>query len=195
MSVRAVLAVALVAVFSAVAGYGLHRWLTQGPASATHTAGLRPDFTLPDLEGRPRSVKEWDGKVLVVNFWATWCPPCRREIPMFIEMQKRYGERGLQFLGIAVDNLEDVSHFAIETDINYPLLVGEQEAIDLSQQLGNTLSLLPFTAIIDRQGRVLATKAGELTRSQADKLLLPLLSDHDPQLTPLPSPLSESLFR
>jgi peroxiredoxin len=173
MSVRAVLVIAFLAVASAGAGYAVHQWLLQAPSAPTQVS--RPAFVLPDLQGKSRSVEEWDGKVLVVNFWATWCAPCRREIPTFVEMQKQYGDRGLQFLGVAVDNVKDVSRFATEMGINYPLLVAEQEAIALADQLGNRMGVLPFTAVVDRQGKVVFTKAGELTRKQADKLLLPLL--------------------
>jgi peroxiredoxin len=170
MSVRAVLIIAFLAVASFGAGYAVRLLQAPGPMQTS-----RPAFVLPDLQGKSRSVDEWDGKVLVVNFWATWCAPCRREIPMFVEMQQQYGDRGLQFLGVAVDNVADVSQFATEMGINYPLLVSEQEAIALAEQMGNRMGVLPFTAIIDRQGKVVFTKAGELSRKQADRLLLPLL--------------------
>ncbi|MCP4044224.1 MAG: TlpA family protein disulfide reductase, partial [Gammaproteobacteria bacterium] len=71
---------------------------------AGETGKPRPEFSLNDLTGTPRRVREWDGRLLFVNFWATWCPPCLREIPTFIELQDRYGSRGLQFLGVAVQD-------------------------------------------------------------------------------------------
>ena len=120
-------------------------------------------------------MSEWDGKVLVVNFWATWCPPCRKEIPEFIALQKEYGPRGLQFVGLALDDADRVRNFAATMKVNYPLLVGDDPVYAAASAYGNKAGVLPFTAIIDRQGRVIYTHAGELTREEAESVLLPLL--------------------
>jgi thiol-disulfide isomerase/thioredoxin len=135
----------------------------------------RPDFTLPDLEGRLRQVGEWDGKVLVVNFWATWCPPCLREIPHFVELQRRHATRGLQFLGVAVDDPDAVSAYAEGIGVNYPILVLQAGAAELSGRYGNRFGALPYTAIVDRQGRLVAARAGEIRPSDLEAIVTPLL--------------------
>jgi thiol-disulfide isomerase/thioredoxin len=122
-----------------------------------------PDFTLTDLEGNPRDSRGWAGKILVLNFWATWCPPCRRELPAFIELQQELGGKGLQFVGIAIDSPEAVRDFAESMAFNFPVLLGDEQAIAMSRRLGNRHQGLPFSVIFDRDGKVLHTQAGELT--------------------------------
>ncbi len=143
---------------------------TQGKATTP-----RPAFTLADADGQMHDVSEWDGKVLVVNFWATWCPPCRREIPTFVSLQKEYGERGLQFVGLSMDEPQQVRDFAATLGINYPLLVGDDAVAVAASAYGNREGLLPFSAVVNRQGQVVYTQAGELTREQAEAVILPLL--------------------
>jgi peroxiredoxin len=177
MSGRAVLSVIVLAGASAAAGYVSYHWWPKQVATHARSAEgeIRPDFSLPDLDGKPRSATEWDGKVLIVNFWATWCDPCRREMPLLVQMQRTYGTKGLQVIGVAVDNLRDVKDYATKFAFNYPVLVGEEEAITLSQRLGNHMGVLPFTTVIDRQGRIAVTQTGELTRERAEQIILPLL--------------------
>lgn len=134
-----------------------------------------PDFSLMDVSGQRRNVSEWKGKVLAINFWATWCPPCLEEIPHFIKLQEKYGHQGLQFLGIALEGVEEVSGFASEIGINYPLLVGEQEVIKLGTKFGNTMGGLPFTVILDRNGHINFIKMGPLSASEAEQIITSLL--------------------
>lgn len=134
---------------------------------------LRPEFTLADLAGAPRKVSEWDGKVLIVNFWATWCPPCRKEIPAFIKLQRKYGDRGVQFVGIALDEPRAVQDFTQAMGINYPILIGDSGA--MTQRYGNHLGVLPYTVIIDRSSQIVFVKLGELTPAQAEAAIHDLL--------------------
>lgn len=169
------------------AGYAAHFLLARAPAEKQTAqlpprpgpdAGLLlelPAFAYPDLEGVNRSSEEWLGRVLVLNFWATWCPPCRREMPHFIEFQQRHGAQGLQFVGIAIDSEQDVADFADSIGVNYPILLGETDAIALSQSLGNRFSGLPFSAIFDRSGKLVHTQAGELKRADLEQYAIPLL--------------------
>ena len=108
----------------------------------------RPDMVMKDLEGEVRNINEWDGKVILVNFWATWCPPCLREIPLLIELQETYSAQGFQVIGIAIDDVDAVNDFADDMGINYPVLPGETEAIDLARQYGNRIDGLPYTAFV-----------------------------------------------
>jgi len=131
----------------------------------------KADFTLPDLEGKSVSLSDYRGKWVIVNYWATWCPPCLEEIPGFIEVQQQLENRGFQIIGVAVDNEENVREFANEMEMNYPILAGEMEAIELSQKYGNSIGALPFSAIIDKNGKVTHTIMGELNRDRLISIL------------------------
>lgn len=149
------------------------------PALQTNTQDLMgkpsPGFSLMDVSGQRRNVSEWKGKVLAINFWATWCPPCLEEIPHFIKLQDKYGHQGLQFLGIALEGVDEVKEFASEIGINYPLLVGEQEVIKLGTKFGNTIGGLPYTVILDRNGHISFIKMGPLSASEAEQVIISLL--------------------
>jgi len=131
--------------------------------------------SIPDLDGKPRNLSEWRGKVLVVNFWATWCPPCLKEIPEFMQMQEKWGGKGLQFVGIAADQPEKVRQFAAKYRINYPILLGEMDVIQIARLAGNAAGGLPFTVIIDRQGAWVRSESGALDESRLSKMVEPLL--------------------
>jgi thiol-disulfide isomerase/thioredoxin len=126
-------------------------------------ASLRPEFSLPDLQDQQRSITEWDGKYIVLNFWATWCAPCRKEIPEFIELQEKYGASNLQFIGVAIDDAVSVSQFVMEMDVNYPNLIAEMQGIELAKQYGNLLGALPYSVIIDPQGNIIDRQVGLLS--------------------------------
>jgi len=132
-------------------------------------------ITLPDIEGKDQVLGQWKGKVLVVNFWATWCVPCRTEMPEFVKAQRDYGDRGLQFVGIAIDEPGKVKEFARELVLNYPALIGGYGAIELSKTLGNRIGALPFTIIIDRAGRVAHTQLGPIKDSGLRSIVTQLL--------------------
>jgi len=170
-------AIVIVAMSAGVA-YRLSSRVESPPAAepAMSVVGTqRPEFSLADVDGAPRSVSEWDGKVLALNFWATWCPPCRKEIPEFVELQHRYGERGLQFVGIALQRPDDVRAFMQEHNMNYPVLAGEMEVIRLAERYGNRVGALPYTVIIDRKGRIAYVKPGPLSGTAAEEVIAPLL--------------------
>jgi len=102
-----------------------------------------PAFQYPDLDGALRSSAAWREQILVLNFWATWCPPCRKETPLFVELQEQYQADQVQFVGIAVDDPEQVRTFADTYGVNYPILLGDLTAMTLARQLGNRLEALP----------------------------------------------------
>lgn len=129
-----------------------------------------PEFSLATLEGPPRSLSSFDHPSLVVNFWATWCAPCRREIPLLRQMRRERAEQGVEVVGIAVDFRDDVVKYAREIGLDYPLLIGEQDGMDAANAFGMDL-LLPFTVFADRQRRIVAVKVGELHAEEASFIL------------------------
>jgi thiol-disulfide isomerase/thioredoxin len=170
-------AVAVCAVVFAVAGLVVFQWRfgrVDAPdpvASGQHLFAAR----LAGVDGSLQSIEQWRGRVLVVNFWATWCAPCREEIPGFIKFQNSHGSRGVQFVGIAVDTPERVSIFAKDLGINYPLLVGGIETMELARELGDRSGVLPYSLVLNREGRVVASIIGVLKPERLEDAVLPLL--------------------
>ncbi|KPJ87757.1 MAG: hypothetical protein AMJ53_17640, partial [Gammaproteobacteria bacterium SG8_11] len=111
----------------------------------------------------------------VLNFWATWCPPCRKETPMFVELQEQWGAQGLQFVGVAIDEINKVKEFMDTYGVNYPMLIGVDDAIEISKAYGNRFGALPYTVIIDRNGDIAHVQRGELERDMAVKTIQALL--------------------
>ena len=133
-----------------------------------------PTFSFPDLNGTPRSSNEWQNKVIVLNFWATWCPSCLKEIPEFMALQTQYGEK-VQFVGIALDDIEAVKIFQQKTAVNYPILIsGDWAGFNLAKQLGNSISAIPYTVVVNSAGQVVYRHAGELSASELQEIIEPL---------------------
>ena len=130
---------------------------------------------LADMKGGSQRIGQWRGRVLVINYWATWCAPCREEIPIFVRLQERYGDRGLQFVGIAIDQPGKVAEFAAEFRVNYPLLIAGVDSLELLRQAGNRAGVLPYTLVIDRKGNLVSREPGGLKESRLESLLQPLL--------------------
>jgi thiol-disulfide isomerase/thioredoxin len=151
--------------------------------AATIPATL-PDFTLGDLEGKPRSILSWPGKSMIVNFWATWCAPCRKEIPLLRELQKQHGAEGFQVVGVAVDIREDVIKYVQEMGVDYPILTGEQDGLDAVNKFGQGSIGFPFTVFTDSQGRIVLFHLGEIKKEQADVLLGAVRQVNEGKLTP-----------
>jgi thiol-disulfide isomerase/thioredoxin len=158
-----------VAAAALLAGFAVSSWL-RSPAPVAD-AGPLLAVSLPDSDGREQALAQWKGRVLVVNFWATWCAPCREEMPMFIEAQRQHGARGLQFVGIAIDDADKVRKFATEIGLNYPALIGGYGAMELSKTLGNSVMALPFTVAVDREGRIVLNHLGPMKQPQLDRLV------------------------
>ena len=131
--------------------------------------------SLPDIEGNLQSFSQWRGNVLLVNFWATWCMPCREEIPELIEAQDKFREQGLVLVGIAIDQKEKVEAFSKEFAINYPVVVGDVEAFSLAEAMGNTQGALPYTVIINRDGEIVDAHLGRIHLDKVEKRLKSLL--------------------
>lgn len=171
--VRTALTVLLAAVIGAGGGILAALWLQKTPEDP---APYRADFTLPALDGTARSINEWDGEVVVLNFWATWCTPCRREIPLFSALHEEFVDEGIHFLGIAIDDPEPIRGFLDQVEMRYPTLYGMETALNVAAAYGNDRGTLPYTVIIDRDGRVIERFMGEL---------------HEPDLRPLLESLAD----
>lgn len=179
MTARAFAIVAVVAVLSAAGGAAYHLWSPEraaGPGRDT-AAVVEQVLTVPlaDLKGGTQHIGQWRGGVLVINYWATWCAPCREEIPVFVRLQERYADRGLQFVGIAFDQPDKVAAFASEFRINYPLLIAGQETLDQLRQAGNRAGVLPYTLIIDRKGNLVSREPGGIKEARLESFVKPLL--------------------
>ena len=134
--------------------------------SAAATLGVigtrRPDYTLGSGTGERVSAADFDGQVVLVNFWATWCKPCREEMPMLVGVHHAYRERGLQVVGIALDDVQQARDFAAELGVDYPILVGSTDVMTVVRLYGNLSGVLPYSALVDPQGVVRWTHLGEL---------------------------------
>ena len=129
-----------------------------------------PRITLADAEGKKHSLSEWQGRPLVINFWATWCEPCRREIPLLKKLRQERRADGVELVGIAVDFRDAVQSYAKQMAIDYPVLVGEQDGLEAIAAFGMQ-TLFPFTVFADRQGRIVTLKVGELHADEARFIL------------------------
>jgi len=132
--------------------------------------GIYPSFSLPDETGAPRNFSEWDGKHRVVNFWATWCAPCRREIPLLKAFQEQHADAGIQVIGVAVDEPEEVVVYAEAAEFNYPILVGQMDAMAIAETSGIEMIGLPFTMIVAADGELLNAHLGEIHQEELDQI-------------------------
>lgn len=190
----------LVSIFIAVsAAYGVGRWAAESSRSALPaTPGWVADnrmvatppldpiasaraaqqiarMRLPDLTGAPQALEQWSGRVRVINYWATWCKPCREEMPVFSRLQERYLTRGVHFIGLSIDDAGKVRDYQKVTPVSYPLLIAQPEALALTVGLGNVVQGLPFTLVLDRQGKVAATRLGRYSEGELESLIQTLL--------------------
>ncbi|NBU24287.1 MAG: TlpA family protein disulfide reductase [Gammaproteobacteria bacterium] len=180
---------------AAAAGLGAYLWTRSqagappaaGPGSAAGAAAstaapapakkpprvipeVLPEFTLATLEGPPRALSSYKHPSLVINFWATWCAPCRREIPLLRQLRAERGARGVEVLGIAVDFREDVEKYVAKIGLDYPLLIGEEDGLAAADAFGID-PVFPFTVFADAQRRIVAVKVGELHADEAAFIL------------------------
>ena len=131
--------------------------------------------TFPDVAGRAQRLVQWQGKALLCNFWATWCAPCREEMPMLDAAAHQYRTIGLQVVGIAIDHAANVNQFLEKTPVGYPVLIADAGGVDLMRRLGNSAGGLPFTVLLDRRGRLAGRKLGAYAATELDGAIAGLL--------------------
>ena len=177
------------------AGFAVSRWRREPPPPATtigegawnaagdgvirsssaDSADTAPDFRFIDQHGAEHRFSDWDGRVRVVNFWATWCPPCVHEIPMLASVQESFRERGVQFIGVAVDDPDGAFAMAKKLGMTYPTMADSRSTLDLLHAYGNRAAALPFTAFVDARGTIRDRHVGELTLEQTRARIQALL--------------------
>jgi thiol-disulfide isomerase/thioredoxin len=164
-------------VLGALAGVGYKYVSSEEPAEDREAATAMqlldtiPDFEFADLQGEVRKGREWRDRILVLNFWAAWCPPCREETPMLVELQKQYANDNVRFVGIAIDDKQPVQKFVDSNGVEYPILLGDLDAIGLSKRLGNRFEGLPFTVVAAPGGKVILRHQGGIGRKQLEPVL------------------------
>jgi peroxiredoxin len=128
---------------------------------------ILPVFTFPDTDEKTRSISEWHYKTLVINFWATWCQPCLKEIPEFVQLQTQFEKKNVQFIGIAIDELSAVIRYKNTMNMNYPVLISsEWDGFNLAQQLGNSANTVPFTIVVNPVGQIIYRHAGAVKKEE-----------------------------
>jgi len=149
---------------SAAGALGGWWWLTHGAVDGEEGKLLSASFE--DLSGRVTPMRTWQGKTRLINFWATWCAPCREEMPDFVIAQSRYADRGLQIIGIAIDRKPPVERFVRDLGINYPILMGDPAWLEAVKTMGNPQGVLPFSLVIGPDDRVMLRRVGKLKLSE-----------------------------
>lgn len=171
---RNALILAGVAVAAAGAGF------LAGPGILERATGERDALRAAkflDLGGRPRTLADWRGKILIVNFWATWCAPCLEEIPILVAVREVYASAGVEIVGIAIDLRAKIVEFSRKLSISYPLLIADAGGLDLMRRLGNTAGSLPYTVFLDRDAVLVRRKLGALRRPEVEATLSELLKN------------------
>ena len=154
-----------------LAGVAASIYIRSAPEDEVNSPFFLGHTELADLDGEKQTLKQWQGKVLLVNFWATWCPPCLEEIPLFLSLRKQYAASGFEVVGVAVDDVKKVIKFRDTHQINYPLLNGEQDGMALMASYGNSMGGLPFSVIFDRSGKAVHYKTGPYKQQELRDLI------------------------
>lgn len=165
---REALALGVAGLAAATAGFLAAPWLR---GSRSVDTGMLEAATFSDPAGKSRRLAEWRGKILLVNFWATWCAPCREEIPLLMEVRERYAPSGVEIVGIAVDIVANVVEYANSSKISYPVLIAGTDGLELIRKLGNTVGGLPYTVFMGRDGGIARTTLGVLQRPELETVL------------------------
>lgn len=167
---REVLLLALSGIGAAATGFFAGPALLRIGSTDTDTKKLF-DTSFADLDGKIRRISDWKDRPLVCNFWATWCAPCREEIPLLIEAREKHAGKRVEILGIAIDSADKVREFSSSMKIPYPILVAGADGLELMRQLGNGSGGLPYTLIVDGRGRVASRKLGAFKGSELEETL------------------------
>jgi thiol-disulfide isomerase/thioredoxin len=179
---RSNLFIVCVAIVGALLGLLAGSWYQRGPQLAVppgvtvlHPGDPRTDLQLPDTAGVPRRLSEWDGRLVLINFWATWCGPCRTEMPLLDQTSTAWAEKGLQVIGVAIDDAASVRAFLKDSPVQYPILVDASNGVDPALIFGDTRGVLPYSVLIGRDGRIIDQRMGSFTQTALADWLKPHL--------------------
>jgi len=167
-----------IAAIIALSGGILLKNITQAkhPETIAEVQALLKQTQLVDTKGQQHTLSEWHGKILILNFWATWCPPCLKEVPDFVELQTQYQQQNLQFIGIAIEEKQSLIEHPLYAQINYPVLIAGNGGVSLSKKWGNLASIVPFSVVISPEGKIIHRQQGEFKREKILEIIKPLLN-------------------
>lgn len=173
---RLILGLAVLA--ACIGGYVQHRNLHPVQADSALLGQPAPALALPDLDGKPHRLSDYRGHQVLLNFWASWCGPCLDEMPALNRASAKFGEQGVIVVGIAMDEPDRIRAFLAMHPVSYPILLGQLGAPSTTLQLGDTQEILPYSVLLDTDGRILSTHAGALTAPQLEQWLAPARDVH-----------------
>ncbi|WP_179404881.1 TlpA family protein disulfide reductase [Burkholderia guangdongensis] len=182
MNTKHWLAFAAVAAAAVIGGLATGHWMhgdAGAPTADTETAAAtRVDAVdalwsadVTDVDGKPQTLASFKGQKIVVNFWASWCGPCVKEMPELVALSHEYAKKGIRFVGLGVDSDQNVKTFLQKVKVDYPIFVSGYAGADLARNFGNTAGALPFTVVIDENGKIRETKLGEIEPAELKKTL------------------------
>lgn len=140
-----------------------------------HAGDTRTDLQLPGIDGSAHKLSDWDGKLVLLNFWATWCGPCREEMPLLDTAAAKHAGNGLAVVGIAIDDMQPVGEYLKQNPVRYPILIGGNDEVNPSTLFGDTRGVLPYSVLIGPDGTILAQRSGSFTASSLAEWLKPYL--------------------
>ncbi|QWD64266.1 TlpA disulfide reductase family protein [Polynucleobacter sp. MWH-UH2A] len=171
MNRRQWIVIAGVSVMALLTGIFTSHWISQSGLASEPS--IKAFFANPwqSPDGKPVNSEHWQGKVLVINFWASWCPPCVEEMPTLDQVSKEYASKNVLFVGIGIDSPSNVREFLQKTPVSYPIVIGGLEGSNLAKQMGNAQGALPYTVVINPSGKSTFTKLGKISEDELKKAI------------------------
>jgi len=171
MNRRQWLIIIAIGFFSLLAGVFSSRWMNQSQLASEVAIQHFLSHEWQDPDGKPTNSADWQGKLLVVNFWASWCPPCVEEMPALSRLQTEFKQQNVVFVGIGIDSPSNIREFLKKTPVTYPIVIGGIDGSNISKEMGNTQGALPFTVVINPQGKAVSSKLGKISEDELKSII------------------------